>query len=41
MNCAVVTVTGGGSGLTGPAPFVANAGTNDCSTIEGVDVVFP
>jgi hypothetical protein len=41
QNCAVVTITGGGSGLTGPAPFVANAGVNDCKTIEGVNVVFP
>jgi len=41
QNCAVVTVTNGGSGLTGPAPFVANVGVNDCHTIEGVDVVFP
>lgn len=41
MNCAVVTVSGGGSGLDGPAPFVANAGVNQCATIEGVDTVFP
>jgi hypothetical protein len=40
-NCAVITVTNGGSGLTGPAPFVANVGVNDCHTIEGIDVVFP
>lgn len=35
-NCAVVEVTGGGAGLTGPPPFVANAGSriNDCVTIE-------
>jgi len=41
MNCAVVTVQGGGSGLNGPAPFVANAGVNQCATIEGIDTVFP
>jgi hypothetical protein len=41
QNCAVITVTNGGSGLTGPAPFVANVGVNDCHTIENVDVVFP
>lgn len=41
MNCAAVTVTNGGSGLSGPTPFVANANVNDCKTIEGVDVVFP
>lgn len=41
MNCAVVTVQGGGSGLDGPAPFVANAGVNQCATIEGIDTVFP
>ncbi|WVF67528.1 hypothetical protein IAT40_002284 [Kwoniella sp. CBS 6097] len=43
-NCAVVTITGGGSGLNEndfPTPFVANADVNDCKTIEGVDVVFP
>lgn len=41
MNCAVVTVTGGGSGLSGPSPFVANAGVNQCATIEGIETVFP
>jgi hypothetical protein len=41
QNCAVVTITNGGSGLTGPAPFVANVGVNGCTTVEGVDVVFP
>lgn len=41
QNCAVVTVQNGGSGLTGPEPFVANAGVNECKTIEGIDVVFP
>ncbi|OCF32734.1 hypothetical protein I316_05655 [Kwoniella heveanensis BCC8398] len=43
-NCAVVTITNGGSGLNEddfPTPFVANANVNDCATIEGVDVVFP
>jgi hypothetical protein len=41
MNCAAVTVTNGGSGLTGPTPFVANANVNECKTIENIDVVFP
>lgn len=44
QNCAVVTITNGGSGLSPsvyPTPFVANAGVNDCTTIEGQDVVFP
>ncbi|KAJ9108978.1 hypothetical protein QFC21_000301 [Naganishia friedmannii] len=41
MNCAAVTVANGGSGLTGPTPFVANANVNECHTIENTDVVFP
>ncbi|KAI9637578.1 uncharacterized protein MKK02DRAFT_32393 [Dioszegia hungarica] len=45
QNCAIVTITNGGSGLNSrdfPAPFVANAGSvNTCSTVEGQDVVFP
>ncbi len=41
QNCAVVTITGGGAGLEGPTPFVANAGVNECHTLEGIDVVFP
>jgi hypothetical protein len=41
QNCASVEITGGGSGLTGPAPFVANANVNECATIENIDVVFP
>lgn len=41
MNCAAVTITGGGSGLTGPTPFVANVAANTCVTIENIDVVFP
>lgn len=41
MNCAAVTVTNGGSGLSGPTPFVANANVNECKTIENIDVVFP
>lgn len=45
QNCAVITVTNGGSGLSAPdypAPFVANvAAAPGCTTIEGVDVVFP
>ena len=44
QNCAVVTITNGGAGLdssTYPTPFVANAGVNDCKTIENTAVVFP
>ncbi|KAL7422423.1 hypothetical protein Q5752_003071 [Cryptotrichosporon argae] len=41
QNCAVITVENGGSGLTGPTPFVANADVNSCTTIENIDVVFP
>lgn len=41
MNCAAVTVANGGSGLTGPTPFVANANVNECHTVENTDVVFP
>ena len=44
QNCAVVTITDGGNGLSAesyPAPFVANAGVNECVTIEGTAVVFP
>ncbi|KAI9636833.1 uncharacterized protein MKK02DRAFT_25144, partial [Dioszegia hungarica] len=44
QNCAIITVTGGGDGLSPadyPPPFVANAGVNKCSTVEGVDPVFP
>lgn len=41
----MITVTNGGSGLSAPdypAPFVANvAAAPGCTTIEGVDVVFP
>ncbi len=40
QNCAVITITDGFSGLTGPAPFVANAGVNNCHTIENIAVVF-
>lgn len=43
-NCAPVTIANGGSGLNDddyPTPFVANAGVNDCVTIENVAVVFP
>lgn len=43
QNCAVVEITNGGSGLNSndyPAPFVANAGVNQCSTLENVDPVF-
>ncbi|KAK4686244.1 hypothetical protein P7C73_g3883, partial [Tremellales sp. Uapishka_1] len=38
QNCAVITITDGGSGLTGPTPFVANAGSDINSNIA---VVFP
>lgn len=45
QNCAVVTITNGGSGLSAPdfpAPFVANVPqAPGCSTIENIDVVFP
>ncbi|KAH0606846.1 uncharacterized protein H6S33_003680 [Morchella sextelata] len=43
MNCAVVTITGGGSGLTStewPPLFTANIG-GTCKTTEGIDTVFP
>ncbi|WWC90519.1 uncharacterized protein L201_005455 [Kwoniella dendrophila CBS 6074] len=43
-NCASVTITDGGSGFNDidyPTPFVANAGVNQCATIENIDVVFP
>ncbi|WVQ80049.1 hypothetical protein IAT38_002150 [Cryptococcus sp. DSM 104549] len=43
-NCAPVTITGGGAGLSGddyPTPFVANADVNECVTIENIEVVFP
>ena len=41
MNCAAVTITGGGSGLSSyPDVFTANIG-NDCRTLEGKDVLFP
>ena len=45
QNCAVVTVTNGGSGLDPslfPSPFVANVdAAPGCHTIEGTPVVFP
>lgn len=45
QNCAVITITGGGAGLTDqtkyPPPFIANAGINQCATVEGIDIVFP
>ena len=41
MNCAVVTITNGGSGLYNyPDIFVANL-DDSCSTDEGFDVYFP
>ncbi|KAL7269744.1 hypothetical protein RUND412_007580 [Rhizina undulata] len=42
MDCAAITVTGGGSGLDSsyPSPFVANL-DGTCKTVEGYDVVFP
>lgn len=43
MNCAVVTITGGGSGLTSadwPPLFTANIG-GTCTTTENIDTVFP
>lgn len=44
MNCAAVTVTGGGAGLAGPdhpRTFVAQIGTNACVVPEGAAVEFP
>lgn len=43
MNCAAVTVTGGGAGLDTDYPrmFVAQIGTNECTVPEGVPVEFP
>ncbi|KAI5781888.1 hypothetical protein EDC01DRAFT_233301 [Geopyxis carbonaria] len=40
MNCAAITITGGGSGLADkPDMFVANVpGVSDCVTPEGVDL---
>ncbi|KAG0635965.1 hypothetical protein HOY80DRAFT_1017681 [Tuber brumale] len=40
MNCAAVTITGGGQGLSAyPDMFIANIG-NDCTTAQG-DLAFP
>lgn len=44
MNCAAVTITGGGAGLAAPdhpRTFVAQIGTNGCSVPEGAPVEFP
>jgi len=45
MNCAVVNIQNGGSGLVPaidfPPPFTANAFVNECKTIEFTDPVFP
>lgn len=50
MNCASITVGSGkgserrSSGLDSskyPSLFVANAGVNQCATVEGIDVVYP
>lgn len=43
MNCAAVTITGGGSGLgtAYPRTFVAQIGTNGCTIPEGIAVEFP
>ncbi|KAI5847385.1 hypothetical protein DFP73DRAFT_630657 [Morchella snyderi] len=45
MNCAAVTITGGGSGFASmvdnPRVFVAQIGTNACTVREGVPVEFP
>jgi hypothetical protein len=41
-GCAVVTITGSGSGLNSyPNIFVANIGTNQCKVPEGEAVEFP
>jgi hypothetical protein len=42
MNCAKITVTGGGTGIDGPALFVANlAAVNSVKTVLGSDVIYP
>lgn len=41
QNCAAVTITDGGSGLSGPPPFVANINVNQCETKPNMNVVFP
>lgn len=44
MNCAAVTISGGGAGLAPqdhPRTFVAQIGTNECSVPEGAAVEFP
>jgi hypothetical protein len=42
MNCAKITVTGGGTGFNGPALFVANlAAVNSVKTELGTDVIYP
>jgi len=43
MNCAAVTITGGGSGLASyPDIFVAQlSGVNTCTIAEGIDVKYP
>jgi len=42
MNCATITITGGGSGLSGlPGMFIANVeGVTTCKTKEGIDPTF-
>jgi hypothetical protein len=42
MNCAKITVTGGGTGFSGPELFVANlAAVNSVKTELGTDVIYP
>lgn len=42
MNCAKITVTGGGTGVDGPDLFVANlAAVNNVKTVLGSDVIYP
>ena len=42
MNCAKITVTGSGTGFTGPDLFVANlASVNSVKSVLGSDVIYP
>lgn len=42
MGCAVVSITGGGSGMSSlPEPMVANIGITDCSVLENYPVMYP
>src|SRR5204863_8248010 len=41
MNCAPVTVVGTSSSFTGSRMYEANVFGGPCTTVEGVDVVYP